>query len=107
LNTLQSEEYLGKTGSRTLFIIEYNSGRDIRRHSFFPSVNELLLMVATQFQVIDYLAQGDLHIIRLKEIQPIYPLLQPVPLLSIPIPRLSNFLHIGSNFTLSRTKSNR
>jgi hypothetical protein len=90
LNTLQSEQCLGKTGSRTLFIIECGSGRDIRRHSFFPSVDELLLMAATQFQVIDYLDQGDLHIFRLKEIQPIYPLLQPVPLPLMPIHRLSN-----------------
>jgi hypothetical protein len=90
LNTLQSEEYLGKTGPRTLFIIECDSGRDIRRHSFFSSTDELLLMAATQFQVIDYLDQGDLHIIRLRETQPIYPLLQPVPLPFISVSRVNN-----------------
>jgi hypothetical protein len=70
--------------------MECNSGTDIRRYSFFPWVEQLLLMAATQFQVIDCLDQGDLHIIRLIEIQPIYPLLKPVPPLFMPIPRLSN-----------------
>jgi len=90
LNNLHSEEYLGKTGLRTLFIIECDSGRDIRQHSFFPSTDELLLMAATQFQVIDYLDQGDLHIIRLKEIQPIYPLLQPVPLIFVSMSKFNS-----------------
>ena len=84
LNTLQSDESLGKSGPRTLFIIDCESGRDIRRHSFFESIDELLLMAATQFQVIDYLNQGDLHIIRLKEIQLIYPLLMPISRLNSP-----------------------
>lgn len=95
LNTLQSEEYLGKTGPRTLFIIECDSGRDIRRHSLFSSTDELLLMAATQFQVIDYLDQDDLHIIRLRETQPIYPLLQPVPLPFISVSRVNNSLVSG------------
>jgi hypothetical protein len=95
LNTLQSEQYLGKTSSRTLFIIECYSSRDIRRHSFVPSANELLLLPATQFQVIDYLDQGDLHIVHLKQIKPFYPLLQPVPVVFTLIPTVNNLSASG------------
>ncbi|CAF1137683.1 unnamed protein product [Adineta ricciae] len=84
LNTFQSEHYLNPSSPRTLFIIESHSGKDIRQHSFFPSIDELLLMAGTSFQVIDYLHQENLHIIHLKEIDSIYPLLQPVHILSIP-----------------------
>jgi hypothetical protein len=98
LNSLQSEQYLNQTGPRTLFIIECHSARDIRGHSFFPSTDELLLLAATQFQVMDYLHQGDLHIIRLKEIQPIYPLLKPV---SLSMPRLNNSFTSGKRKVFS------
>jgi hypothetical protein len=95
LYTLQSEQYLGKTSSRTLFIIECRSSRDIRKHSFAPSADELLLLPATQFQVIDCLDQGDLHIVRLKEIQPFFPLLQPVPAVLMSMPTVHNLSASG------------
>ncbi|CAF1463768.1 unnamed protein product [Adineta steineri] len=80
LNTLQSEQYFSQTGPRTLFIIQCHSGKDIRKHSYFSSTDELLLLAGTSYQVTDYLHQGDLHIIYLKEIRLIYPLLQPIHL---------------------------
>ncbi|CAF1593699.1 unnamed protein product [Rotaria sp. Silwood1] len=82
LNVLQSEQFLGKTGTRTMFTIQCESGRDIRNHSYFSSEDEVLLLAATQFKVIGYLDQGDLHVIHLKEEPSPFPLLQPVPLTS-------------------------
>ena len=84
VDVLQVEEFLGKTGTRTMFIIECHSGRDIRHHSFFPTENEVLLLAARQFQVLSSLDSGDdLHIIQLKEIEPPFPLLEPVSALKL------------------------
>lgn len=79
INVLKSELFLGKTGSRTMFAIESESGVDIRKHSYFPTEDEVLLLPARQFKVHGCLDQGSgLHVIQLKEIQPPAPLLQPV-----------------------------
>ena len=76
IGVLQKEQFLGKTGIRTMFHIECHSGRDIRQHSFFPTEYEVLLLTARQFQVIAFLDSGNgLHIIQLKEIDPPFPLL--------------------------------
>ncbi|CAF1643743.1 unnamed protein product, partial [Adineta ricciae] len=85
LDVLQSEQFLGLTGERTIFNIEYESARDIRNHSFFPCEDELLLMAATQFKVISKLNQGNLCIIHLRETPPPFPLLHPVPLIVPPV----------------------
>lgn len=79
LPVLQSEEFLGAAGVRTLFNIDCHSGRCIKNHSFYPSEDEILLLAATQFEVIGCLDQGsDLQLIQLRETAPPYPLLQPV-----------------------------
>ena len=86
-SVLKSNSFLGQTGTRTIFNIQCESARDIRKHSRYPTENEVLLLAATQFQVIGCLDQGDLHIIQLKETPLIPPLLQPVPIVSSkPIP---------------------
>ncbi|CAF1540792.1 unnamed protein product [Adineta steineri] len=79
IDVLQSELFLGKTDTRTMFNIDCNSGKSIKNHSFYPSENEILLCAATQFEVVGCLDQGSgLRVIQLKEIVPQYPLLQPV-----------------------------
>ncbi|CAF0994686.1 unnamed protein product [Adineta steineri] len=79
INVLSSELFLGKTGSRTMFAIETNSGINIRNHSFFKKEDEVLLLPAREFKVRGRLDQGGgLYVIQLKEIQPPAPLLQPV-----------------------------
>lgn len=79
LPVLQSEQFLGTTGVRTLFNIDCNSGRSIKNHSFYASEDEVLLLAATQFEVVGSLYQGSgLQLIQLKETIPPYPLLQPV-----------------------------
>ncbi|CAF1320192.1 unnamed protein product [Adineta steineri] len=87
LGVLQSELFLGKTGPRTIFNIECDSARDIRKHSFFPAEDEVLLLAGTQFTVTGCLDQGDLHIIQLKETRPPHPLLQPI---LVVVPRSNN-----------------
>jgi hypothetical protein len=79
INVLQSEIFLGKTGSRTMFAIETDSGINIHNYSCFKAENEVLLLPAMQFEVHGCLDQGGgLHLIQLTEIQPPAPLLQPV-----------------------------
>lgn len=77
LNVLESEQFLGKTGPRTLFAINSLSGKDIQNHSFFSTEDEILLIAARKFQVVSTLDSGnDLFIIQLKEIESDYPLLE-------------------------------
>ena len=79
VDVLQAKEFLGKTGTRTMFNIECHSGRDIAQHSFFQTEKEVLLLPARQFQVVGSLDPGnDLHIIQLKEIDSPFTLLEPV-----------------------------
>ncbi|CAF3905161.1 unnamed protein product [Rotaria sp. Silwood1] len=80
VGVLKSDIFLGKTGTRTMFTLQCQSARDIRKHSFYPTEDEVLLMAATQFEVVSCLDQGSLHIIQLKETNPPFPLLQPVPI---------------------------
>ena len=74
------EEFLGMTGERTMFSIECHSARDIRKHSYYPSEDEVLLLAATEFKVKGILDQGHgLRTIQLQEIQSDQRLLIPVP----------------------------
>ena len=78
---LQNEQFLGKTGERTLFHIECTTAKDIKKHSFVESEDEILLLPARQFQVTAGFDSGNgLHIVQLKEVKPPYDLLEPVPL---------------------------
>jgi hypothetical protein len=80
LEVLQAEDFLGKKGNRTMFTIECDTGKDVRNHSIFPTEDEILLPAARQFKVVSCLDSGNnLHIIQLKEIEPVFPLLEPLP----------------------------
>jgi hypothetical protein len=79
MDVLENEQFLGSTGTRTFFTIECTSGKDIRQHSYFQNENEILLPPGRQFQVVGCLNQsGGLYMLQLKEIEPPYPLLEPV-----------------------------
>lgn len=79
LGVLSKEDFLGSTGTRTLFTIECVSGKDIRQHSYFEDEDEILLPPGREFQVVSCLNHsGNLYMIQLKEIQPEYPHLEPV-----------------------------
>jgi hypothetical protein len=86
IKVLQNEDFLGKSGARTMFTIEGTSGKIIQNHSFHQDEDEILLLPARQLQVVSCLDSGnDLHIVQLKEIEPPFPLLEPVPLLNPPV----------------------
>ena len=77
IKVLEEEQFIGTTGTRTLFVIECHSGRDIHRHSHDQNEYEVLLLPAIHFRVVSYLDQGyDFHVIQLKEIEPPSPLLK-------------------------------
>jgi hypothetical protein len=80
VEVLEAEQFLGKTGYRTLFNISCYSGKNIRNHSYFEREDEILLLPARQFKVASLLNPGNgLHIIQIDEIEPEYPLLEPIP----------------------------
>ena len=76
VSVLESPNYLGKTGTRTIFSIQSNSGKHIGAHSYFENEDEILLPPGIYLKVIDRLnpAEG-LCIIHLQEISPPHPLL--------------------------------
>lgn len=79
MNVLKSDQFLGKDGERTLFLIECSNGKDIRRHSYYQNEHEILLLPAIylEVQACFEMAPG-LHAIQLKEIEPDFPYLEPV-----------------------------
>ncbi|CAF3892411.1 unnamed protein product [Rotaria sp. Silwood1] len=90
--------FFGKTGARTLFQIDSHTGKNIKHHSFMPQEDEILLLPARQFEVKSCLDSGNgLHIIQIKEIDPLYPLLEPVPIPRLIEPDKKNVKPSGNN----------
>ncbi|CAF1591613.1 unnamed protein product, partial [Didymodactylos carnosus] len=76
MSVLEAPNYLGKTGTGTIFSIQTSSGKDIRAHSYFDSEDEILLPPGIYLKVIDSVSQADgLHIIHLREIIPPFKML--------------------------------
>ena len=77
IETLKNERFFGKDGTRTLFSIECNSGKNIKSHSYYAEEDEILILPARQFEVVGCLDQENgLQIVQLKEIQPKFPLIK-------------------------------
>jgi hypothetical protein len=75
LDFFNNEYVLGQNGARTLFIIDSQSGKSIREHSFYTTEEDILLPPACQFQTTGSFDAGNgLYIIHLKEISPKYQL---------------------------------
>jgi hypothetical protein len=86
IDILEQEQFFGKTGTRTLFHIECNSGRNINRHSWNEKENEVLLLPAIQLEVVACLHQTiDCIMIQLKEVGPSLNLPGPEPDDLIPV----------------------
>ncbi|CAF1459896.1 unnamed protein product [Adineta steineri] len=91
IGVLENEQFLDKTGQRTLFTIECDSGKDISRHSYFQSEKEVLLLAARQFIVVGCLQPAaGLRMIQLKETKPPITLLQSVTNQSVQTKPTSN-----------------
>ncbi|CAF4740183.1 unnamed protein product [Rotaria sp. Silwood1] len=74
VEVLEEEEFFGKNGTRTLFAIECDTGKDIRQHSFYPNEEEILLLPGTEFEVISSADMGNrFSMIQLKEVVPKFP----------------------------------
>ncbi|CAF1038429.1 unnamed protein product [Rotaria sordida] len=74
---LEQEKFLGKTGVKTLFRIECETGKSIRAHSYCKTENEILLLPATRLRVISQMdSSNGAIVIHLKEIKSPFPLLQ-------------------------------
>ncbi|CAF1526041.1 unnamed protein product [Adineta steineri] len=71
IDVLEALNYLGKSGTRTMFSIQTNSGKLIRAHSYFDNEDEILLPPGIYLKVVGSLSSADgLHIIHLQEIEP-------------------------------------
>ncbi|CAF1625876.1 unnamed protein product, partial [Didymodactylos carnosus] len=71
MSVVQSEQFCGKNGPRTLFSIECLNGKSITQHSYYKTENEILLLPAIYFEVhSQYDAGNGLHMIQLREITP-------------------------------------
>lgn len=71
IDVLQSEQFCGKIGVRTMFIIKCLSGRSIKNHSYFRQESEIILMPGRYLQVSgQYDLSNEIHMIQLEEITP-------------------------------------
>ena len=71
LDVLETDQFLGTNGERTLFIITTSNARDISGFSLVQSECESLLPPLSTFEIGSILKQNELTIISLKEIDPI------------------------------------
>lgn len=79
MKVLESDQFCGKTGIRTIFNIECIGGRSIRNHSYYPEENEIILLPGRYLRprsIDHYTSDDGLCIIQLYEIDPPYPLLK-------------------------------
>ncbi|CAF5221272.1 unnamed protein product [Rotaria magnacalcarata] len=79
MEALHSDQFLGKSGQRTLFSIECVNGKSVAKHSYFKNTEkEIILLPGSYFEVISQLNSADeLHIIHLKELTPPIELVKP------------------------------
>ena len=67
-NMQTMEEFVGKSGVRTVFNIECTNGKAIRAHSFYKKESEILLMPGTYLRVVSKWSPAkDLYMIHLRE----------------------------------------
>ena len=86
LDVLENEEFVGKSGTRTLFAIESDTSKNIRLHSFYQDEDEILLLPGREFEVMASLDMGNqLTIIQLKEVQPRFPTIASLPTSTSPV----------------------
>jgi len=68
------QKFVGRSGVRTLFMIDCINGKSIQSHSHYKKENEIILMPGTYLRVIDkWSPADDLYMIRLQEETPPFP----------------------------------
>ena len=99
---LENEEFVGTSGTRTLFTIESDTGKDIGEHSFFEKEDEILLLPGREFEVLSSLNMGNkLIMIRLKEVQPQFPNLPRLPSSNPPVSTSTGTIPSATTVTAS------
>jgi hypothetical protein len=82
VNVLQNETFLGKSGPRSMFVIQSQTARDISNYSAMQGEKEFILLPGSVF-VVDGVLDSGVTIVTLKEIIPdwdILPVAAPVPI---------------------------
>ena len=98
VEVLENEQYFGKSGTRTLFTIECETGKNIREHSFYPDEDEILLLPGREFEVMGSLDMANqLTIIQLKEVEPRFPTIASLQMSTSPVKVSYYFKGITSN----------
>jgi hypothetical protein len=99
IEILESNQFLGKKGQRTLFSIECINGKSVAPHSYFENTEkEIILMPGSYFEVVGRLNPGpQLHIIQLQEIPP------PITLLRLPFTKTSS---VNSSSVVNKPNTN-
>ncbi|CAF1592671.1 unnamed protein product, partial [Didymodactylos carnosus] len=94
IDVLSKEQFLGKTGTRTLFNVQCHNGKKIQSHSHYKQENEILLLPGTYLKVKGKVDVGsNLHIIHVEETTPPYVLCEsPIGKLSCKNERLEGQL---------------
>ena len=86
LRILEKDEFVGKSGTRTLFTIETDTGKHIGEHSFYPEEDEILLLSGREFEVVSSADVGNqLTMIHLKEVEPRFPTISSLPTPTTPV----------------------
>jgi hypothetical protein len=68
IDNLRAVVFAGPSSARTTFAIDCKTGKDIRKHSFYPTDDEILLLPATEFKVVSSVNHGDgLAMVQLQE----------------------------------------
>ena len=102
LGVLENEEFVGTSGTRTLFTIESDTGKDICQHSFFEKVDEILLLPDREFEIVSSAYTGNqLTIIHLKEVQSAFPNLPRLPSSNPPLSTATDSIPSPTTVTAS------
>ena len=106
LGVLEKEQYVGKSGTRTLFTIECDTGKDIREHSFFPKEDEIIILPGREFRVVSSADMGNqLTMIQLKEVEPRFANLASLPSSNPPVSTSTVSIASGTTATAKATPS--
>lgn len=90
IGVLENAEFFGTSGSRTLFLIETSTGKDIHKFSFYPDEQEILLLDGQKLEVVGHWGTDDgLTTIQMKEIPSSQPTSSEIPDPSKPDIKLS------------------
>ena len=88
---LEKDQFVGKSGTRTIFTIESDTGKHIGEHSFYPEEDEIVLLPGREFEIVSSADMGNqLTMIHLKEVEARFPTIASLPTSTSPV-KVSHF----------------